>query len=360
MVDPLEEGVMTILLISDNDRSALACDLLAAKLNQRGQTCLTAGLSRDPNWESPFPVPQPQITLSLEALITSSLLEEASALGVFLQHPVKQKNFIESHRHLAVHKGRPAAPVFSGPLQASLGDSLMQELYEHLECDLLLLPGERQHKAIRSITQHWPDESPSPQLLTAGLWFLPERPPMGALNGGRASPPHTLLALIQDEVPSAAGGKSQFLREMMRWAEASPAWSVVMQRDCSWNKGGHWIPRFKPEEWSLPDNLIFAAPGQLLSHLASCSACVTVSSPWAMSAMSWRRKTMLVADYGIHTKEGTTSWFGCGSMHRLRNIENLDQLLELPDTNQTWLESMGWGVHDGVDRLISALDELNA
>ena len=349
---------MTILLFSDNERTALACNLLANQLKKRGHTCLTAGLALDPNRESPFPVSQPQIMLSLESLLTSNLLDQASALGVFLQHPGKLKHFIESHRHLAAHRGRSAAPVFSGPLQASLGDSLMQQLYEHLECDLLLLPGERQEQEIRAITQHWPAESSAPRLLATGLWFMPETPPVGCLNGGRATAPHQLLALVQDDVPSTPGGKSQLLSQLMQWAEASPDWLVVVQQDCSWERDHHWIPHFKPGEWSLPSNLVFASPGQLLTHLASCSACVTVSSPWAMTAMTWGRKTIVVGDYGIHTDAGTTSWFGCGIMHRTRSIQRLDELLELPDPNQDWLESMGWGIHDGVDRLIKALKEL--
>lgn len=349
---------MTILLISDNDRSALACNLLAAQLSKRGQTCLTAGLCLDQKRDSPFPLSQPQVTLSPEVLLASNLVETASAIGVFLKQPRKLRRFIESHRNLAAQRRRPAAPVFSGPLQASLGDDLMKQLYDHLGCDLLLLTGERQNLAVTAITQHWPSDSPPPRLLTTGLWFMPERPPIGSLDGGRATPPHLLLALVQDTAPSATGGKSQFLRQLVQWAEASPEWSVVVQRDYSFDQGRHWIPRFKPEEWSLPNNLVFAAPGQLLSHLASCSACVTVSSPWAMTAMSWGRKTMLVGDYGIHTNEGTTSWFGCGSMYRFQSIQHLDQLLELPDTNQVWLESMGWGIHDGVDRLINALEEL--
>jgi len=110
---------MTILLISDDDRSALACNLLAAQLKTRGQTCLTAGLSVDPKRDSPFPLSQPQVTLSLEALLASSLVETASALGVFVKTPEKLKGFIESHRNLATQRDRPAAPVFSGPLQAS-------------------------------------------------------------------------------------------------------------------------------------------------------------------------------------------------------------------------------------------------
>lgn len=351
---------MTILLISDDDRSALACALLADQLTRRGQHCLTVGLPFSRKWESPLPAIQPEIELSLEALLASNLLEQARAVGLFINDSQRLARFIQSHRNLAAQCGRQAAPVFSGPLQASLGDRLMQQLYERLECDLLLLPGERQHQAVRALIEHWPAGSSRPRLLTTGLWFMPERPPQGSLNGGQAKPPHRLLALVQDKVPTATGGQSQLLRQFIQWAEASPAWSIVIQRDMRWDRNQSWIPRFKPNEWSLPSNLVFSAPGQLLSHLAGCSACVTVSSPWAMTAMAWGRKTMVVGDYGIHTDEGTTSWFGCGSMHRLQRIQQLDQLLELPDTNRSWLESMGWAVHDGVDRLITALQELRS
>ena len=349
---------MSILLISDNDQSAFACSLLAEQLKNRGQSCLTVGLSPDQKRDSPYPFRQPQVNLSLDAVLASSLIERASALGVFLKQPKKLEVFSESYRNIAAGAGRPAAPVFSGPLQSSLGDRLMQELYEHLGCDLILLPGERQHRAVEAITQHWPDDSAPPRLLKAGLWYAPERPPIGSLNGGRANPPHLLLALVQEKIPSVTGGKSQLLRQLIQLAQSSPDWCVVVQMDYSWERGASWIPRFKSNQWTFPENLVFAAPGQLFGYLASCSACITVSSPWAMTAMTWGRKTILIGDYGIHTNEGTTSWFGCGSMHPLQSIEHLDQLLDLPDTNQAWLESMGWGIHDGVDQLINALEEL--
>ena len=75
--------------------------------------------------------------------------------------------------------------------------------------------------------------------------------------------------------------------------------------------------------------------------------------------MAWGRQTLIVGDYGIHTNEGTTSWFGCGAMHRLQSIEHLDQLLELPPHNASWLDAMGWAIHDGADRLIQALKPWN-
>jgi len=349
---------MTILLISDNDRSTFACSLLAEQLQIRGHDCLTVGPELDLKKESPLPFLRPQVNLSLDALLASNLIERASALGVFLKQPKKLKAFIESYRNLSAQIDRPAAPVFSGPLQASLGDRLMQNLYEHMECDLLLLPGELQYKAISDITRYWPAEEQPPILVKTGLWFMPERPRIGYLNGVQASPPRQLLALVQDNVPSVTGGKSQLLRQLIQWAEASHNWSVVVQMDYSRERGRSWIPNFKEKEWSLPSNLFFSAPGQLLNHLASCSACMSISSPWTMTAMAWGKKILLAGDYGIHTNEATTSWFGCGNMHRMQSIHNLDQVLQLPDTNQIWLESMGWGIHDGVDRLINALKEL--
>ena len=74
--------------------------------------------------------------------------------------------------------------------------------------------------------------------------------------------------------------------------------------------------------------------------------------------MAWGRQTFVIGDYGIHTTQGTTAFFGSGSMHRLKTIDQLDQLLALPPVNASWLQSMGWGVHDGTTRLIRCLGEL--
>ena len=48
--------------------------------------------------------------------------------------------------------------------------------------------------------------------------------------------------------------------------------------------------------------------------------------------MAWGRQTFMIGDYGIHTTQGTTAFFGSGSMHRLKTIDQLDQLLALPST----------------------------
>ena len=355
---------MTILLISDDDRSALACELLALQLRKLGKSCLTLGTSAQASslkaLSSPLPTCEPQITMALDALVGSSLLEQTSAVGLFLRDPEQLKRFATSHRNLAHHQGRQAAPIFSGPLQASLGDRLIKELHDRLCCDLLILPGKSQERALRSVTQYWPADVPLPQLLSMGFWYSPERPPQGSLNGGIARPPHHLLVLAQDLAPTTIGGKSQLLRQLIQWAKTAPEWTFTVQRDQAWSDKSTWIPRYDPKKWELPPNLVFAASGQMLTHLASCSVCLSISSPWSMTAMTWGRKTILMGDYGIHTNVGTTSWFGCGCLHHLRGVQSPEQLLELPKANQTWLESMGWGIHDGALRLINRLEALVA
>ena len=346
---------MTILLISDNEPNAFACSLLAEELRKRGQSCITTGaLSRKK--ESPLPNVKLDIQISLEALLGSDLLRKASAIGVFIKSPDDLRRFAESYRNLANHSGDSVAPIFSGPLEVSAGDRLMEQFHKALCCDYLLLPGDNQLQELATASQHWEDSTAKPKLVKTGLWFMPERPPQGSLSGNRPKEPYRLLFLAQDVIPTIHGGKAQILRQLITWAEASPNWTIIIQKDWSTAQNQSWIPRYKPEEWPMPDNIHFAAPGQLLTHLADCTACMTVSSTWSLTAMAWGRKAMIIGDYGIHTDQGTTSWFGCGAMNRLNHLKNLDELLELPGHNQTWLESMGWGVHDGIDRLLTAIN----
>ncbi len=349
---------MTILLVSDDDRSAQACQLLQQQLERCGQTCLTIGPGLSSRRDSPLPSVTPQIPLDLMNLLGHELLESASAVGLFIRRKDQLERFTNAHRDLARQRGVRPAVVFSGPLEASLGDSLVHQLSDRRCCDLLVVPGDRQRLELEAITQFWPESVASPSIEAIGHWFSPERPPLGALNGGTAQPPHTLLALVQEAIPTQIGAKAQLLRQLIRWAETSPEWSIVIQRDHAWEKGQPWISKFKSSDWTFPDNLVFGAPGQLLSQLASCSACLSVSSPWSLTAMAWGRPTLLIGDYGIHSDQGTTTFFGSGLMHRLQSIDQLDQLLDLPPVNASWLQSMGWGVHDGAARLIRRLEEL--
>ena len=108
----------------------------------------------------------------------------------------------------------------------------------------------------------------------------------------------------------------------------------------------------------LPSNLVSASPGQMLHLLSRCTACLTVSSPWIYTAMKWGSIPMIIADYGIHGMQGTTGFFGSGTMHHLRSIRHLDDLLNLPEVNQIWLNSMGGAIANGTERLLNELDNL--
>ena len=138
----------------------------------------------------------------------------------------------------------------------------------------------------------------------------------------------------------------------------APEWRVIVVRDHVANARQPWLKKFSPEEWAFPTNMAFAASGQMLQLLATCSACLSVSSPWLMAPMIWGRHCLVVGDFGVHTEQGTTTFFGSGVMQRLNAKSHLDQMTALPAVNQLWLRSMGWGIHDGVDRLLQRLDTL--
>ena len=98
---------MTILLVSDDDRGAFACQLLAQQLRQRGQACLTVGPALSSRRDSPLPAVTPQIPLSLMDLLGHELLTSASAVGVFIRR--------------SDHLQRSAMPTASSP--ANVGNA---------------------------------------------------------------------------------------------------------------------------------------------------------------------------------------------------------------------------------------------
>ena len=98
----------------------------------------------------------------------------------------------------------------------------------------------------------------------------------------------------------------------------------MLQRDHSWSSMA-----LMPSDAPPADNLL-KCPRTTLPLLGSCTACLTVSSPWSLAAMAWGRIPIVVGDYGIHDEQNTTGFFGCGAMHRLRSIPHLDAVTELP------------------------------
>jgi len=335
---------MTLLLVSDGGLERSACSLMAEALEQQGQHCITAGTPL--KGHQPLATPEPQLSINLAQLHADPLLDQVSAIGLFLQNPEQIQHFIKSYRRLCSARGRPAATLFSGPLVPLVGDALIRDLSLRLACDLLLVSGEQQRRQLQSLTFNWPASLPVPPVISTGFWF-PQAAPCAP------APKPLLLALIQERIPTHIGARDQLLRQLNTWAQQRPHWTVMLQRDHSWTSTRDLMPSDAP----LADNLVEAAPGQLLPLLGSCTACLTVSSPWSLAAMAWGRIPIVVGDYGIHDEQNTTGFFGCGAMHRLRSLPNLDAITELPRANQAWLDGMGAEISNGPERLIEALNE---
>ena len=204
-------------------------------------------------------------------------------------------------------------------------------------CDLLLVSGEHQSRQLQSLTFNWPASSDPDQSARASVPSHPVPPPPNpaARLDPRADPDHR--------------ARDQLLRQLNTWAQQRPHWTVMLQRDHSWTSARALMPSDTPA-----DNLVEAAPGQLLPLLGSCDRLLTVSSPWSLAEGGLGPNSIVVGDYGIHDEQNTTGFFGCGAMDRLRSIP-LDAITELPRANQAWLNSMGADIANGAERLIEAL-----
>ena len=337
---------MTLLLVSDGGLERSACLLMAEALEQQGERCITAGPTLQGH--EPLPTAAPQLNIEVQQLAAHPLLDQVSAIGLFLQDPKQVQLFIQTYQGVCSSRNRPAATVFSGPLVPLVGDALIRDLSLRMECDLLLVSGEHQRRQLQSLTFNWPASLRIPTVISTGFWF-PQKAPCAP-----AQQP-LLLALIQEQIPSIIGTRDQLLRQLNSWALQRPNWTVMLQRDYGWSSTGPLLP----SDGQCASNLVEAPPEQLLPLLGSCTACLTVSSPWSLAAMVWGRIPIIVGDYGIHDQQNTTAFFGCGAMHRLRSIPHLDAITELPRANQAWLEGMGSNISDGPKRLIGALKELS-
>jgi hypothetical protein len=142
---------------------------------------------------------------------------------------------------------------------------------------------------------------------------------------------------------------------LKRWAQEHSDWTVVLQPDHPWGS----TPFRATDNTNKPTNVVEAAPEQLLGLLSQCTACLSVSSPWSLAAMMWGRTAVMVGDYGIQAEQRTTHFFGCGAMHRLRDLGGLHKLHELPLVNQGWLQAMGGCIQDGPARLLVTLESLS-
>ena len=334
---------MTLLLVSDGGLERSACLQMAEALEQQGERYITAGPTLQGH--EPLPTAAPQLNIEVQQLAAHPLLDQVSAIGLFLQDPKQVQRFIQTYQGVCSSRNRPAATVFSGPLVPLVGDALIRDLSLRMGCDVLLVSGEHQRRQLQSLTFNWPASLRIPTVISTGFWF-PQAAPCAP------APKPLLLALIQERIPTHIGARDQLLRQLNTWAQQSPHWTVMLQRDHGWSSTA-----LMPSNTPPADNLVEAAPGQLLPLLESCTACLTVSSPWSLAAMAWGRIPIVVGDYGIHDEQNTTGFFGCGAMHRLRSLPNLDAITELPRANQAWLDGMGAEISNGPERLIEALNE---
>jgi hypothetical protein len=211
----------------------------------------------------------------------------------------------------------------------------------------MIVSGDAQLRQLKAMTSLWPNELKTPRLIATGFWF-PATPPTPP------SPKPLLVALLQDEIPTHLGAKEQLIRLLKRWAQEHSDWTVVLQPDHPWRTP----PSVASSNTNHPTNVVDAAPEQMLELLSRCTACLSVSSPWSLAAMMWGRTPVMVGDYGIQAEQRTTNFFGCGAMHRLRDLGGLHNLQGLPLVNQGWLEAMGGNIQDGPARLLVALDSL--
>lgn len=336
---------MTIVLISDGELEHAGCQHLAAELRRLGRPCLTVATPLQ--GLQPLPVSPADLTIETPGqLLTCALLLEASAIGLFLRNAAEVDTFIRGYRARMATTARTPVPLFSGPLRPLVGDALMEDVSHRLMADLLVLSGPVQQQQLKASSRHWPAELQPPAAVTTGFWF-----PRAVVETATRSS-KLLVALIQMEIPSHQGARDQLIRQLQRWADQHPDWTIVLQRDHGWASGQPLLENAS----GLPTNLVEAAPGQMLELLARCDICLSVSSPWSLAAICWGAQALMVGDYGIQAEQDTVGWFGCGAMHRLRDIKDLNALQGHPAINRAWLDGIGGTIGDGAERLLQELE----
>ena len=130
---------MTLLLVSDGGLERSACLLMAEALEHQGQRCITAGPKL--HGHQPLATPAQQLNIDLQHLPAHPLLDQVSAIGLFLEKPEQVQHFIETYQGLSNARGRRAAKLFSGPIVPLVGDALIRDLTLRMGCDLLLVSG---------------------------------------------------------------------------------------------------------------------------------------------------------------------------------------------------------------------------
>lgn len=347
---------MTIVLISGSASGTFACRMMADALRQLDHSALVVSKLVTTN-NSPFPTSfiEADLRLSPNEFLSGSLLEKATALGVFLDGK-EFDDFVATYRKICLESNLQAVPIFSGPLYPLVGDALIHDLAARQGADILLVHGQRQLDEVAAMTYNWNEQFPT--VIAAGFWFMPERPGIGQLNGkGSFNAPNTILMIAQKDIPNTKKLRLDLFQRF--WSTATSGnqdnWKIVIAMDHHRESPPTWTSDERLQSGDKPSNLCFASQEQLLNLIAECDVCVTVSSPWIFTAMAWGKRALVIGDYGIKGPINTTPYLGSGSMHNLDYFPNLTDFRKLPRVNQYWLDSMGWAVCDGPKRLIRTL-----
>ena len=161
---------MSIVLVGDGALEQYSCHRFADAWRQAGRSCLVVGPSIA--GDQPLPHRSCDLTLDPKELLGSTVLEHASAIGLFLRNPADIEAFTAGYRALRRNRGLWTAPIFSGPLMPLAGDELINAFLQRLSCDLMLVSGDDQLRQLRAMTSLWPAELTKPQLINTATHML--------------------------------------------------------------------------------------------------------------------------------------------------------------------------------------------
>lgn len=342
---------MQLGLICSEFQGLAASELLATGLQRCGARMTL--LSPDPpknrklDW---LPLPPLQAA-------SSELLHHFDAVGVLLEGEAAAE-VRQVHRQAASLRQRPAVSLFSGPIRPLCGDALSADLLPRLGFELLCLQGDAQQQHLRWLLQNGAvAEQPS---VSIGLWCLPTAP-----IGHSPSQAPLLVVLDQPQIPASPFANGVLHERLGAVARDCPHWQIRLQPDAPLPADpDHWpqssLCWHHRQAQQAPANLQMGAAEDLIWALSQASACLGIGSDWLLPAMIWGKPTVVLADYGIRTDFNGPLFFGSGVMHRLSDCLPLERLQTLPGPNAAWLDSLGWAIADGPQRLLRALRRLSA
>lgn len=341
---------MKLALIADTAAGRQACRLLGEALQRCGSTVILLGPAVEPAAPDPAWLPLP-----VAQLAASELLDQVDAVGAFLDSE-SLPGFLRIHRQMAALRGRQPRPLFSGPYRPLYGDALAADLLPRLGCDLLCLQGEAQLEELNWLVHGTPHAAQAREAI--GLWCLPTAP-----IGHSPSQEPLLVVLDQPDVPASPFANAVLYERLCAVARTSPQWQLRLQSDQPLPADPqHWpetcLGWHHRQNRQPPANLQLGDPLDPLPGLIQARVCLGIGSDWLLPPMVWGKPTVVLGDYGIRTAFNGPLFFGSGVMRRLADCLPLDQLIGGGRPNAAWLDSRGWAIADGTERLQRRLKAL--